>query len=260
VEVRPAAEILETLDHDGRLDGVPFMPEMLRYVGRRFRVSRRVEKICDTITVAGNRPSSRRMEGNVSSRTSAAMGRSTVAHRRRVDPRLERHRARQPQRGGIRDAPDVLNRSAAALASVPCSARRGSGQRLVASALDHETTGHSAVRRSAISCRLRRRCTLDERRQPRLQQQDRKHKPGSVFAWLSAVVSEEPLDRRPIEEVTVRRVSSAEPIGPRSVELCVKPNLECRAEGPDLPLENRLSWEEPRAPGLSDSLCSQGLT
>ena len=61
VEVRPAAEILATLDEDGRLESVPFMPEMLQYVGRRFTVDRRVEKICDTISQTG----SRRMEGTV---------------------------------------------------------------------------------------------------------------------------------------------------------------------------------------------------
>jgi len=61
VEVRPAAEILATLDAEGRLDAVPFMPEMLQYVGRRFTVDRRVEKICDTISQTG----SRRMEGTV---------------------------------------------------------------------------------------------------------------------------------------------------------------------------------------------------
>jgi hypothetical protein len=55
VEVRPPAEILATLDEHGALDGVPFMPEMLRYVGRRFTVSRRVEKICDTIAMTGSR-------------------------------------------------------------------------------------------------------------------------------------------------------------------------------------------------------------
>ena len=55
VEVRPAAEILATLDADGSLDAVPFMPEMLQHVGRRFTVSRRVEKICDTITATGSR-------------------------------------------------------------------------------------------------------------------------------------------------------------------------------------------------------------
>jgi hypothetical protein len=55
VEVRPAAEILATLDADGSLDAVPFMPEMLQYVGRRFTVSRRVEKICDTIAATGSR-------------------------------------------------------------------------------------------------------------------------------------------------------------------------------------------------------------
>jgi hypothetical protein len=55
VEVRPAAEILATLDAEASLDAVPFMPEMLQYVGRRFTVSRRVEKICDTISATGSR-------------------------------------------------------------------------------------------------------------------------------------------------------------------------------------------------------------
>ena len=55
VEVRPAAEILATLDESGALDNMPFMPEMLQYVGRRFTVSRRVEKICDTIAATGSR-------------------------------------------------------------------------------------------------------------------------------------------------------------------------------------------------------------
>jgi hypothetical protein len=55
VEVRPPAEILTALDAQASLDAVPFMPEMLQYVGRRFTVSRRVEKICDTIAVTGSR-------------------------------------------------------------------------------------------------------------------------------------------------------------------------------------------------------------
>ena len=55
VEVKPAADILATLDADGALDAMPFMPEMLQYVGRRFTVSRRVEKICDTIAATGSR-------------------------------------------------------------------------------------------------------------------------------------------------------------------------------------------------------------
>ena len=55
VEVRPAAEILATLDENGVYDDMPFMPEMLEYAGRRFTVSRRVEKICDTIAATGSR-------------------------------------------------------------------------------------------------------------------------------------------------------------------------------------------------------------
>lgn len=45
VEVRSQREILATLDHEGKLDGVPFMPEMAEHCGRRFRVYRRAEKV-----------------------------------------------------------------------------------------------------------------------------------------------------------------------------------------------------------------------
>lgn len=46
VEVRSAAEILPTLDADGRLEGLPFMPEMARLCGTRLRVFRPAEKTC----------------------------------------------------------------------------------------------------------------------------------------------------------------------------------------------------------------------
>ena len=46
VVVRPPGEILATLDADGRLEGLPFMPEMLDWHGKSFRVLRRVEKTC----------------------------------------------------------------------------------------------------------------------------------------------------------------------------------------------------------------------
>ncbi len=54
VEVKSPAEILSTLDGDA-LDSMPFMPEMLRHAGRRYTVSRRVDKICDTVTATGSR-------------------------------------------------------------------------------------------------------------------------------------------------------------------------------------------------------------
>ena len=41
VEVKAPDEILQTLDAEGASDHLPFMPEMLEYCGRRFRVSRR---------------------------------------------------------------------------------------------------------------------------------------------------------------------------------------------------------------------------
>jgi hypothetical protein len=46
VEVRSLDEILGTLDGDGKLEGMPFMPEMARYCGRRFRIVRRADKTC----------------------------------------------------------------------------------------------------------------------------------------------------------------------------------------------------------------------
>ena len=50
VEVRAPAEILATLDGEASVDAMPFMPEMLQYAGKRFTVSSRVEKICDTVS------------------------------------------------------------------------------------------------------------------------------------------------------------------------------------------------------------------
>lgn len=47
VRVRSLAEILSTLDKDGTLDALPFMPEMARYCGKRFTVSKRLERTCE---------------------------------------------------------------------------------------------------------------------------------------------------------------------------------------------------------------------
>jgi len=49
VEVRSAEEILATLDEHGCLDALPFMPEMLQYCGKKFRVYKSAHKACDTI-------------------------------------------------------------------------------------------------------------------------------------------------------------------------------------------------------------------
>lgn len=46
VEVKSADEILQTLDHDGTLERMPFMPEMIPFCGKRFRVSLRAVKTC----------------------------------------------------------------------------------------------------------------------------------------------------------------------------------------------------------------------
>ena len=49
VEVRSESEILSTLDGNGRLNSMPFMPEMIQYCGKRFRVDKRADKTCDNI-------------------------------------------------------------------------------------------------------------------------------------------------------------------------------------------------------------------
>ncbi len=55
VEVRPLGEILATLDDRGMLEGLPFMPEMTAFCGRRLTVFRRVEKIHDYVLHTGLR-------------------------------------------------------------------------------------------------------------------------------------------------------------------------------------------------------------
>jgi hypothetical protein len=49
VEVKPAEQILGTLDENRCLDGLPFMAEMLQHCGKRFRVHKSAHKTCDTI-------------------------------------------------------------------------------------------------------------------------------------------------------------------------------------------------------------------
>jgi hypothetical protein len=46
VRVRSAAEIFATLDERSTLDGLPFMPEMLKYCGRIVPVTQRADKTC----------------------------------------------------------------------------------------------------------------------------------------------------------------------------------------------------------------------
>ncbi|WP_214103449.1 hypothetical protein [Acrocarpospora catenulata] len=55
VEVLSAEEILATLDEKGELDGLPFMPEMLEYCGKRLTVYKSAHKLCDTIERTGQR-------------------------------------------------------------------------------------------------------------------------------------------------------------------------------------------------------------
>lgn len=47
VEIKPFAEIVATLDENGLIDGMPFMPEMAKYCGQRATVGKSAHKTCD---------------------------------------------------------------------------------------------------------------------------------------------------------------------------------------------------------------------
>ena len=55
VEVKSLAEIAATLDGQGTLHALPFMPEMAKFAGRRFTVDRTADKVCDTAQRTGSR-------------------------------------------------------------------------------------------------------------------------------------------------------------------------------------------------------------
>ena len=61
VEVRSAPEIMATLDDKGSFDGLPFMPEMLKYCGNKYEVFKRCTKVIDMVRKTGLR----RMRGTV---------------------------------------------------------------------------------------------------------------------------------------------------------------------------------------------------
>jgi hypothetical protein len=54
VEVKSANDIAATLDSAGTLDQLPFMPEMIEYCGKRFRVSQKVVIVCASGTKTGS--------------------------------------------------------------------------------------------------------------------------------------------------------------------------------------------------------------
>ena len=55
VEVRSKEEILRTLDKNGRLEDMPFMPQMFEYCGKRFKVHKSAHKTCDPIYTMASR-------------------------------------------------------------------------------------------------------------------------------------------------------------------------------------------------------------
>ena len=65
VVVRSCKEILSTLDDRGRLEELPFQPEMMAFCGQRLRVAKVAHKTCDNIKKTGGRkmPSTVHLDG-----------------------------------------------------------------------------------------------------------------------------------------------------------------------------------------------------
>jgi hypothetical protein len=55
VEVRSKEEILSTLDKQGRMEGLPFMPQMFQYCGKKFQVYKSAHKTCDWVYTVKSR-------------------------------------------------------------------------------------------------------------------------------------------------------------------------------------------------------------
>jgi len=62
LRVKSRDEILATLDARGRLDGLPFMPEMLAFAGTTVQVDAVTHRTCDTVKTSGGSGTTRRME------------------------------------------------------------------------------------------------------------------------------------------------------------------------------------------------------
>jgi hypothetical protein len=65
VRVKSRDEILATLDPEGRVGGLPFMPEMLAFAGRTLPIDAVAHRTCDTVKTSGTSGTTRRMEGAV---------------------------------------------------------------------------------------------------------------------------------------------------------------------------------------------------
>ena len=65
VRVRSREDILRTLDDGARIDGLPFMPEMLQFAGQELKVDAVVHRTCDTVKTSGTSGTTRGMNGTV---------------------------------------------------------------------------------------------------------------------------------------------------------------------------------------------------
>ncbi|MEZ5821242.1 MAG: hypothetical protein R3D82_10575 [Xanthobacteraceae bacterium] len=107
VQVRSREEILATLDANGRLEELPFMPEMLKYCGSRMMVGKRAHKTCDpAIGIGGRKMSNTVHLSNIRCDGSAHDGCQAACLIFWKEAWLKRI---EPDKGGQRPSPVVLS-------------------------------------------------------------------------------------------------------------------------------------------------------
>jgi hypothetical protein len=65
VRVKSREQLLATLDEDGRVDDLPFMPEMLAWAGQTLPISAVTHRTCDTVKTSGSSGTTRKLQRSV---------------------------------------------------------------------------------------------------------------------------------------------------------------------------------------------------
>jgi hypothetical protein len=132
VEVKSLDEIMATLDANGRLDGLPFMPEMLAFCGRRLRVAAVAHKTCDPAHKTGGRRLDRavhlegtRCDGSAHGGCEAECNLFWKDAWLRAAPRSSEADAKQSEAGAGRVGFDVHQISAREAAALPTGSADG---------------------------------------------------------------------------------------------------------------------------------------
>ena len=109
VEVRSKEEILATLDKNGRMEGLPFMPQMFQYCGQRFKVYKRAHKTCDFVYTMHSRELPNGVHLDLRCDGKACGGYPAACLIFRIEAWVELVPGPQKNRSGLGDCPVTAN-------------------------------------------------------------------------------------------------------------------------------------------------------